>query len=261
MSYAATIVVPLLSQVDEWLQQAVRSAVSQTVPTEVIVVRADATPPSNVETLSALQRQFANLSVWIEDKPGSFPGAINAGIRRARADRVGLLLSDDWLDETAVAECLSKTCDIVATGNIVYFPDGRINERACNLPSMTKFDSFSTLEEKANYLQHFFLFHKQCIIDAGGLDEGIGNYPGIDDFDLIWTLLERKATVSVIEKRLYHYRDHKLQRLTLQDPTKMVENLKKILRKHGVTDEQAYDIVKRHARWYGKPIYEVMNQN
>jgi GT2 family glycosyltransferase len=257
MAFCATIIVPLLRQVDEWLQHSVSSALRQTVPTEVIVVRSETTPPSNLQILTGLQRRHSNLSVLVEDKPGSFPGAINMGIRHACAERVGLLLSDDWLDETAVAECLPRTSDIVSTGSIVYFPDGRINERASRDRSMTKFYACPTLEEKANYLGHFFLFRRQALVDAGGLDESIGNYPGIDDFDLIWTLLERNATVFIVEKGLYHYRDHEGERLTLQEPKKMVENLEKILRKHGIADEQARPIVARYAPWFGKPIYKV----
>jgi glycosyltransferase involved in cell wall biosynthesis len=261
MSYNATIVVPLRRQVDEWLDESVRSALLQSVPTEVIVVRSEITPASNMGILSSLQKHFANLVVLARDKPESFPRAINKGIRRASSERVGLLLSDDWLDEFAVAECLRNNADIVCTGSIVYFPDGSINGRACRHPSLLEFSSIATLEERASYLGHFFLLRRQAVLDAGGLDESIGNYPGIDDFDLIWTLLERKATVSIVAKGLYHYRDHHGERLTLEDPARAVENLKKILHKHGITDEQAIDIVKRHARWYGRPMYQVMSEN
>jgi len=261
MSYSATIVVPLRRQVDEWIDESVRSALLQSVPTEVIVVRSEMTPASNLRILNSLQRHFANLAVLGEDKPESFPGAINKGIRHASSKRVGFLLSDDWLDECAVAECLRSNADIVCTGSVVYFPDGSINARACRHPSLQEFNSIETLEERASYLGHFFLLRRQIVLDAGGLDESIGNYPGIDDFDLIWTLLERNATVSIEAKGLYHYRDHDGERLTLQDPALMVANLKKILRKHGITDEQAVDVVKRHARWYGKPMYQVMNEN
>jgi GT2 family glycosyltransferase len=258
MNYSATIVMPLRGQVDEWLEESVRSALLQSVPTEVLVVRSEATPASNLRILNGLQRHFANLAVLGRDKPESFPGAINKGIRHANSDRVGLLLSDDWLEERAVAECLRNDADIVCTGSVVYFPDGDINERACRHPSLQEFNSIATLEERASYLGHFFLLRRQAVLDAGGLDESIGNYPGIDDFDLIWTLLERDATVSIVAEGLYHYRDHDGERLTLQDPAQAVENLKKILRKHGIIDEQAIDIVKRHARWYGKPMYQVM---
>jgi hypothetical protein len=132
--------------------------------------------------------------------------------------------------------------------------------RASRHPSLQEFNSIATLEERASYLGHFFMLRRQAVLDAGGLDESIGNYPGIDDFDLIWTLLERNATVSIVEKDLYHYRDHDGERLTLQDSAVMGENFKKILHKHGVADEQAVDIIKRHARWFGKPIYQVMSE-
>jgi hypothetical protein len=35
--------------------------------------------------------------------------------------------ADDWLEGSAVAECLSKSSDIVSTGHTVHFADGRIN--------------------------------------------------------------------------------------------------------------------------------------
>jgi glycosyltransferase involved in cell wall biosynthesis len=261
MKYNATIVVPLRNQVDEWLDEALRSALLQSVSTEVVVVRAEATPASNLAILDGLQRHFANLVVLDRDKPETFPGAINKGIRHANSERVGLLLSDDWLDGDAVAACLNYQSDIVCAGRVVYFPDGSVNERACWRPSLREFNAIGTLEEKASYLGHFLLFRRQAILDAGGLDEGIGDYPGIDDFDLIWTLLERNATVSLVSEGLYHYRDHHGERLTLRDPPTAVANLRKILRKHGISDEQAVDIVNRHARWYGKPMHQVMNEN
>lgn len=258
MSYAASIVIPLLRQADEWLEKCVRSALLQSVPTEVVVVRSEKTPQSNLETLERLRHQHTRLSVICERKAGSFPNAINTGFQCAQADRVGLLLSDDWLDEGAVACCIGEPADIVSTGNAVYFPDGRINEAACKNISMARFRSLKTLEAKANYLEHFFLFRKEIVLRVG-LDESIGNYPGIDDYDLIWTLLEHDASVAIVEKRLYHYRDHDGERLSLADPAERVKNLRKILRKHNVGERDAEEIVKRHAKWYGKPIYKVMN--
>ena len=256
MSYVATIVVPLLRQVDEWLDQSVRSAVAQSVPTEVIVVRSESTPASNLRVLDRLAQSYPNLVVMLEDAPGSFPGAINKGIRAARTDRVGLLLSDDWLDRTAVADSLRESADIVSSGCVVYFPDGRVNQAASKQASMKAFRACPTLEQQASYLKHFFLFRKQAVLQVGGLDETIGSAPGIDDFDLIWTLLENGASVAIVEKQLYHYRDHDGERLTLQDKAQLVENLSKILRKHGVWEADAAEIISRHAPWYGKPMYQ-----
>ena len=90
-----------------------------------------------------------------------------------------------------------------------------------------------------------------------GLDESIGDAPGIDDYDFIWTLLEHGATVSIIEERLYCYRDHKEQRLTLRDPAEQVCNLVRILAKHGIRPAEQKEIVRRHSIWFGKPLHRV----
>jgi glycosyltransferase involved in cell wall biosynthesis len=258
---AATIVIPLKSQYDAWLDQCVRSALNQTVPCEVIVVKSRDTQVSNLRILERLRRDWPLLRILMEDQAGSFPGAINQGIRAAANARIGLLLSDDWLDPEAVEHCLPLTSDIVCTGQTTYYADGvTIQQAASETLTMARYRSLRTLEAKARYLEHFFLFRKEAVTQAGGLDESIGNYPGIDDYDLIWTLLERGATVSIVEKRLYNYRDHDGDRLTLADPGRAAGNLKKILRKHGISEDDVPGMVASASKWFGKPIHRVMRQ-
>jgi cellulose synthase/poly-beta-1,6-N-acetylglucosamine synthase-like glycosyltransferase len=261
MNFVATIIIPLKRQNDGWLDQCVRSAVSQDVTCEVIVIRAADTPPSNLAILESLGERWKNLRTLVEEKPGSFPGAINLGIRCSTSGRIGLLLSDDWLDRDAVAQCLPLSADIVCTGLTMYRENGvTIQEAASQTRTMEKFHSLPTLEAKANYLEHFFLFRKEALLSAGGLDESIGNYPGIDDYDLVWTMLERDATVAIVEKRLYNYRDHDGERLTLADARQASLNLEKILRKHQVPEAEIPRLVKAQARWFGRPIYNVMTE-
>jgi glycosyltransferase involved in cell wall biosynthesis len=260
MSYVASILIPLLRQVDIWLEQSVLSAVNQSVCTEVIVVRSALTPRSNLDVLERLEKHHPNLMSLLEEKPLNFPAAINQGIRASRTNLVGLLLSDDWLEETAVAESLKESADIVSSGTLVHFANGDVNELASRNTSMRAFLSCSTLEEKASYLKHFFLFRKERLIRVGCLDENIGNYPGIDDYDLIWTLLENGASVAITDRALYHYRDHDGERLTLQDPELMLANLRKILRKHRILQDNETEIIARHVPWYCKPIYQAMSQ-
>lgn len=47
MTFEASIIIALLNQIDSWLEQSVRSAVTQSIPTEVVVVRSEFTSPSN----------------------------------------------------------------------------------------------------------------------------------------------------------------------------------------------------------------------
>ena len=59
------------------------------------------------------------------------------------------------------------------------------------------------------------LSEKRALLNVGGVDEHVG-LTGCDDYDLIWTMLERGATVHVLERPLYNYRDHGEERLTLR---------------------------------------------
>ena len=239
MTLAATIIIPLRRQRDAWLEQCVLSAVGQSASCETLVVRAADAPPSNLALLERLAQEWGNLRVIVEEQPGSFPAAINLGIRHARAERIGLLLSDDWLDREAVAHCLPIDADIVCTRHTVYHADGvTVLQGASKTLTMRDYLKLPTLEAKANYLEHFFLFRRAALSEAGGLDETIGNFPGIDDYDLIWTLLEHGATVGIVEHRLYNYRDHDGERLTLADPVQAARNLEKILRKHGIAESE-----------------------
>ena len=252
MSSAATIVIPLFAQHDPWLERSVRSALEQTVPAEVIVVTGPATPAGNLAVLDAARRRArARLVVTRERRPG-FAAAINTGVGLARTDRVGLLLSDDWLDAAAVEACLPLDADVVATGLRSVGDDGVELPHLARPLSAEAYAGRDTFERKAAYLTHFFLFRRSALLDAGGLDETLGEAPGIDDYDLIWTLLERGASVAIAEGPRYNYRVHERTRLTLRSPEDQTRTLRRILAKHGVTGAEQDRLVAEQARWFGR---------
>ena len=137
----------------------------------------------------------------------------------ATAPRVGFLLSDDWLEPDAVEACLDSTADVVSTGRRCFAADGvRELVHLRRTASLTDFLALPTLEQKADYLTHFFLIRREVLLKVGGLDESIGDCAGVDDYDLVWVLLEQQATVDVVERLVYNYRDHDGERLTLRAP-------------------------------------------
>ena len=258
MRYAATIIVPLLRQRDEWVSQCLGSAVRQTVPCEVLVVVSHRTPASNLRAVSRVGSKAGNLIVLREEREG-FPAAINTGIDAAACGRVGLLLSDDWLEPNAAEECLKYSEDIVSAGNTVYDAGGvTCLPLIKGIPSTSQFDRLQTLESKARYLSHFFLFQRAKLLEVGGLDETLGNTSGIDDYDLIWVLLEHGASVKVIERSFYNYRDHDGERLTLADPAEIAETMRRILRKHRMPEVELEQRLAKSARWFGRPIQDVL---
>ena len=245
VSYEATVVVPVLNQRRSWLRQCIVSACTQTAPIETIVVTSPRTRASTIRELRELRGKYGSVRVLPEEGEG-FAAALNTGIRAATAARVGFLLSDDWLDPDAVEQCLGHGADIVSTGLRGRGADGvRILEQVSRTTS---------LERKASYLQHFFLFEKSVLREVGGVDEQIG-LTGPDDFDMIWTLLERGASVSIVPAQLYNYRDHGGERLTLRSVEAQVGDLRKILDKHGVRGEERARIIAWHSASYGLPYH------
>lgn len=251
----ATIVMPLRSQRDQWLREALDSALGQTVPTEVIVVTSPFTPASNHAVLDAAA---ATPGLVVIERPtgAGFAEAINLGVRSARCERVGLLLTDDWLSSDAVERCLAHDADIVSTGRTGYAADGRrVLWRGPN--DERRYRRLEGIEPKASYLKHFLLFRRAAILEAGGVDPGIG-VTGADDYDLVWTMLERGATVGLVREELYHYRDHLEERLTLRDHDTQVADLRRIFAKHGLGPEEAERLLVRKAQWLGVPTHVAM---
>lgn len=249
--YKATIVVPVLKQKDEWLRQALVSAIKQTVPTEVIVVVSEDTPRENHRTIIDLIGRYNNLFVCFDE--GSFASAINIGFQKAKTDRVGILLSDDWLEEDAIEKCLPRKVDIVSTG--MNFTKASGISRRKRLVHESTYDKLATLWEKASYLKHFFLFQREKVLLIGGVDNKIG-LTGPDDFDMIWTLLENGATVSLVSEPLYNYRDHLECRLSLRSKEDQIIDLKKILVKHKVSEEEQEVVLAKKSRWLGVTVEE-----
>lgn len=251
-SSKVSIIVPLLNQKDEWLQQNLNAAVSQTVPCEVIVVVSQRTQKSNIELLERMCTEHINLKYIFEEKP-SLANAINVGIEEAKGDRIGLSLSDDWLELDAVEKCIKHQTDIVSTGMRLYNDKHEIF--SVRIPSIQKYIRLETLEQKAGYLKHFFLFSKAKLIEIGGIDESVGDSLGVDDYDTIWTLLEHNATVTIVQDPLYNYRDHLGERLTLRSHEDRLESLNKILDKHKVGEEEKKRLIVQKQKWFGKPIH------
>jgi len=236
----------------------VLSALNQTLSCEVIVVSHKRTQPDNVKFLAECEAAYPDFKhiVRKSDEEG-IAAAINLGWRNATTDRIGLLLSDDWLDPAAVECCVAHDTDIVSTGMIYHgdgervFLEGRLD--------MDVFSSLGNYEARADYLKHFLFFRKTKLAEIGGVDEHIGT-TGVDDYDLVWTLLESGASVAITARPLYHYRDHGGDRLSLRDRDAQILDLQKILAKHGVEPLRQEVLLREKSQWFGRTIAETLEE-
>lgn len=254
--FEASIIVPVLNQVDGWLRQAVESAARQTAPAEVVVITSVKTSPSNHGVLDQLCRTHPNIQVYQGPPESGFAASLNFGIRKASGRRIGLLMSDDWLDPRAIESSVVFPEDIVSTGRTFFAADGitcltelaqEHTERAWRAQRKPA--------DQANFLGHFLLFQRDALDRAGGVDETLGDSPGVDDFDLVWCLLERNATVRIVPQALYNYRDHEGQRLTRRKYAAMEATFNRILDKHGVHGRERQRIFAEHSFWFGASMW------
>lgn len=257
----ASIVMALKAQRDDWLEQSVRSALEQTVPTQVIVVTGAETPASNHAILRSLgATATGRLSVYERPRPG-FAVALNEGFRRADSAHVGLLHSDDWLDPRAIEASLGISADIVSAGKQIWAQeaDGVLRMTREVVGSMAEYEQVPTLEHKARYLTHFFFFSRAAVLDVGGVDDTLGDLSGVDDYDMIWRMLEAGASVAFAAGSHYRVRDHPGDRLTMRPASEQLVSLARMLDKHGVSPDEGTRVSAEHAHWYGRTITDVLS--
>lgn len=250
----ATIVLPLLCQREDWLRHSALSALNQTVPVELLVIVSPRTPAGQRELLQQLDPGRSVLRVHAQAPRDGLANALNTGFALATTERIGMLFSDDWLLPAAVERCLACDADIVATGQLTFDAQGDLS-MSRRLDFQT-YAALPTLAARAGYLSHFFLFRRRTLLALGGVDETIGS-TGPDDFDMIWSLLERGGSVGIVNEPLYCYRDHAESRLTLYEPAGQIRDMQKILNKHGVSGRQRHALLAGHARWFGRTLQAV----
>lgn len=256
MKPLATVLIPLLRQRPDYLAVALASALRQTVEVEVLVVTSTETPEPNRAAIADARHAHPGRLRVVELEGIGYARALNLGFREARTQRVGLLLTDDWLDPDTFEDALALDADIVSGGKRIFRedPDGTLTEILTVVRSSDDFEALPSLEQRASHIVHFLLLRRALVLEAGGVDETLGDVAGVDDYDLVWTMLEAGASVAFTATPHYNVRDHDGERLTLRPREEQLATLLRILDKHGVPDDERARIIASHARWYGKTI-------
>jgi hypothetical protein len=97
------------------------------------------------------------------------------------------------------------------------------------------------------------------VIGVGGVDETLGDLSGVDDYELLWRMLEAGASVAFTHRPLYDVRDHAGERLTLRAREKHIESLNRILDKHNIHDASLRaELTALNEPWYGRTLSEVL---
>lgn len=209
-----SVVMPVFNGQDE-IEEAVRSAATQSGCNVEIIVIDDGSSDETVAVVQGLQREFPDSVRLLQQANGGPAAARNRGIREARFGWIAFLDHDDvWLPDKlrkqlAAAETQNADLVICANHNInassAYadvreVPDNRTLEGAFEKLLFENFVTLSTV-----------LVRRECLIDAGLFDE---NWRGVEDWAMWLKLAGNQVRFSSVPEPLvnYLYRTNSLSR-------------------------------------------------
>ena len=190
-----SILIPSFNQKD-FLPEAIDSAISQTVPCEIIVID-DGSTDGSLEIAKKYEEKGVKV---ISQVNKGLPSARNTGIMNAIGEFILPLDADDILLENCVARMLEvqeKTdADIVAP-SFKHF--GLVNTEVLLYKELT-LKHFCV----ANFIPYFSLLRKSKLLEIGGYSPRM--LWGYEDWHLTFNLLSRGAKLETIQESLVLYR-------------------------------------------------------
>ena len=198
MQKIVSIVIPAYNQV-HWLQEAIQSALDQTIPCEIIVVN-DGSPDNTSEVAKMYP---VNL---VEKENGGLSSARNAGIKQATGEWILTLDSDDKIAPDFIEKCLKykDEYDIIGTGQEEF---GDSNNKTI-FKTNPAFQDFV----QNNQINCCSLYRKKIWETIGGYDENMTI--GYEDWDFWLRATQKGYNVITIPEHLFFYRKHGVSMVT-----------------------------------------------
>ena len=250
-----TILVPCRNPMPFFFREALRSVFLQSSSSWKLILIPDSfNDLSELNILSEWMNAKEKRISVIKNASKLITGALNTGMRHVRSPYVCSLLCDDLLDNKTI-EVLDRY--INEYPDIDFFHSSRmyIDESGKPISSIYRArESFKPSDFKnSGPVKHLMCWKVQSALSIGGMDESLG-FHGADDYDFPWCMAEAGFSFKAIPECLYYYRDHREHyRLTTHVPLqKQINELKKILRKHGLNDREIEDQIERRKSKYLK---------
>lgn len=226
-----TIVIPNYNQ-EQFISQAIQSALSQTMPADEIIVIDDGSTDGSSDVIKGFGDRIRY--IWQENK--GLAGARNTGIRAAQGELIALLDADDeWLPtylekmvglanhnpEASVYYCRAQAIDV----------EGRPLPQIFGGPPLLPEVLYNTLLRANFIIPSTILMRRSIVIQAGLFDQGLRS---CEDWDL-WLRLLPTHKIIGINDILVCYRIHGSSLST--NPAGMQRATRLVVEKHFGADD------------------------
>jgi glycosyltransferase involved in cell wall biosynthesis len=198
-----SIVTPSFNQ-GEFLEQTIRSVVSQDYPNvEYIIMDGGSTD----ESLEIITRYQDRLAYWESVPDRGQSHAINKGFSRATGQILGWLNSDDWLEPGALRRVAEEAARYPEVG--AFVGEAHVVDPAGNLvlqkkPGELTFDAFCRWLDGDFFMQPACFFSRSAWNASGPLDENLHIALDLD----LWLRMIRRVPFRPIDRWLATARRH-----------------------------------------------------
>lgn len=192
-----SVIIPCYNQ-EQWVDDAISSALNQTVkPLEVIVV-SDGSPSEKL-LLQIIEKYKNNRAVkFILQKNGGVSNARNNGIYASKGKYILTLDADDRIEPDFIKKTIGID-DIVSTTLKTFGDEERLWDPEMDHPNYKDFIT-------NNRINCCSLFTREAFDKVGGYDEDMRL--GYEDWDLWVRMAQAGFNFSVIREPLFRYRKH-----------------------------------------------------
>jgi glycosyltransferase involved in cell wall biosynthesis len=209
---SVSVVIPLYNH-EEYIESALNSVLSQTVPPSEIIVIDDGSVDGSADIVARLCRDHPQIIFWSWSNQGAHH-TLNAGISRATGDFVALLNSDDCYEPDRLAACLTAvrndpTIDVVAT------EASFLDAKGCVMSNPWYDDALAVYRQEQDLA--VALFHANFLVTTSNVFirrsvfDAIGNFAPLrytHDLDFFLRLVLAKRSFHFIDRALVAYRLH-----------------------------------------------------
>ena len=184
---------------EQYLAQAIDSAISQSVPSEVIVVD-DGGPDGSLLLVQDYERH--GLIKLVKQVNKGLASARNAGIMNATGDYILPLDADDYLKVNCVERILDfaeRTDADVIGPSIHCFGLGEVSTILMDNPKLEDF-------KQGNRLAYCSAIKRSVLLEVGGYSPKMDTLGGWEDLHLWYDLMTRGKKIVTIPEPLVYYR-------------------------------------------------------
>lgn len=209
---------------EQYIEAAIRSVLSQTLPAAEIIVIDDGSTDGSAQKMQQICKSHPEIIFWSWPNQGAHH-TLNAGILRATGEFVAILNSDDCYSPQRLATCVEvmqshPDVDVVATK--VTFIDGQ-NKKISN----PWYDEALTFYQRTSDMAPA-LFHANFLVTTSNLFirrsvfESIGLFSPLrytHDLDFFFRVILGRRSIHFLEQPLLDYRLHNANTIS-QDKTR-----------------------------------------